>query len=285
MKDFSGKVAVITGAASGIGYALAAKCLAEGMQVVIADIDAEALNRAAEQLKTTGNEAVLAIATDVAREAELERLADTAFSHFGAVHLLFNNAGVGGRGNSITATKNDWNWIIGVNLMSVINGVRIFAPRMIAQNEPGHIINTASVAGLIGGVNAGYAVTKHGVVALTETLYTDLKQANAPIGTSVLCPGLINTNIMNSESYRPDYVTDATEAVAPSAEVQARQDMFRAALAQGMPPAQLADIVFEGIRAQRLYILTDSNFNDAILTRADNITSGTNPAVDLLSLE
>lgn len=279
MKDFAGKVAVVTGAASGIGFALAEKCLAEGMQVVMADIEAEALLRAAEKLMAGGNNAVLPVQTDVARLEALEELAETAFSRFGGVHLLFNNAGVGGRGTAVTSTTKDWEWIIGVNLMSVIHGVRIFAPRMLAQNEPGHIINTASVAGLIGGVNAGYAVTKHGVVALTESLYAELRQTAACIGASVLCPGLINTNIMDSASHRPAYVSDDIVHPEPSAEVQARMTAFRAALAEGMAPSQLADIVFDGIRAERLYILTHTDFNEIILGRANNICSGTNPVM------
>lgn len=285
MQEFSTRVAVVTGAASGIGYAIAQKCLAEGMRVVIADIDAQELDRAAARLAGDEPGTVLAVPTDVALEAQLEHLADTAFAHFGAVHLLFNNAGVGGRGNTLTATKKDWEWVIGVNLMSVINAVRIFAPRMIAQNEPGHIVNTASVAGLIGGVNPGYALTKHAVVALTESLYADLKQASACVGASVLCPGLINTNIMNSERHRPGYASDAASVAArPSDEILAKQEIFRVALANGMAPAQVAEIAFDGIRDGRLYILTHAEFNERIVNRANNIAAGVNPEVDLYSL-
>ncbi|MEM8768886.1 MAG: SDR family NAD(P)-dependent oxidoreductase, partial [Pseudomonadota bacterium] len=198
MQDFAGKVAVITGAASGIGRALTEKCIAEGMHVVMADIEEAVLEQAAAELQATTNNQVLPIVTNVAIEAELRKVCAEAVETLGGVHLLFNNAGVGGGGNAWTATQKDWDWVLGVNLWSVIYGLRVFIPQMISQGEPCHIVNTASVAGLIGGsTNALYSVTKHGVVALTENLYVDLQTEGTQIGCSVLCPGFVNTNIFD----------------------------------------------------------------------------------------
>ena len=277
MKDFSGKVAVITGAASGIGLALTKKCLAEGMQVVMADIQQDALDKAAANLQAEGTNNILPIRTDVSVQEEIEALAKTAVEQFGAVHLLFNNAGVGGGGTTWESTPKDWEWVIGVNLWSVIHGVRVFTPIMIEQDTECHIVNTASVAGLLGGVtNACYSVTKHGVVALTENLFADFKSQNLKVGTSVLCPGFINTNIHDSGRNRQERLTNEGDA-GPTAEQLEMRKNFKTFLEQGMQPEQLAEIVFDGIKAERLYILTHTDFDDPILNRAKNITSGTNP--------
>ncbi len=278
MRDFKGKVAVVTGAASGIGRALAEKCLSEGMHVVMADIEEAALAKAAEELSASGNNSILAVKTDVSVEAEIDALASKAIAEFGAVHLLFNNAGVGGSGNAWTATKKDWDWVLGVNLWSVIYGVGKFVPIMLEQDTECHIVNTASVAGLLGGsTNAGYSVTKHGVVALTENLHGDLKQVSTKVKTSVLCPGFVNTNIYDSGRNRPAHLENAEPAPEPDAERAAMIEMFREVLRNGMQPEQLAEIVFDGIRNERLYILTHEHFNDMIKQRAENITTGTNP--------
>lgn len=277
MKDFSGKVAVITGAASGIGLALTKKCLAEGMQVVMADIQQDALDNAAAALQAEGNNNILAIRTDVSVKEEIEALAKTAIEQFGAVHLLFNNAGVGGGGTTWESTEKDWEWVIGVNLWSVIHGVRVFTPLMIAQDTECHIVNTASIAGLLGGTtNACYAVTKHGVVALTENLYADLKNQNLKVSTSVLCPGFVNTNIHDSGRNRQQTLANDGDA-GPTEEQLENRKNFKVFLEQNMQPEQLAEIVFEGIKEEKLYILTHTDFNQMIQERAKNITSGTNP--------
>lgn len=278
MKEFKGKVAVITGAASGIGLALTKKCLAEGMNVVMADIEQAALESAAESLAKEGNNNILPVQVDVSIEAEIEKLKNQAIETFGAVHLLFNNAGVGGGGNSWMATKKDWDWVLGVNLWSVIYGLKTFIPQMLEQDTECHIVNTASVAGLLGGTtNAAYSVTKHGVVALTENCKVDLTAENAKIGISVLCPGFVNTNIHDSGRNRPGHL--ANENVEPvTPEVQARLDMFKQILAQGMQPDQIADIVFEAIRNDQLYIMSHDAFKPMVMERAQNITTGTNPS-------
>ena len=280
MQDFAGKVAVITGAASGIGKALTEKCIAEGMHVVMADIEQAVLDEVAADLQTTTNNQVVPVLANVALEAELSKVLDEAVGQLGGVHLLFNNAGVGGGGNAWTATQKDWDWVLGVNLWSVIYGLRVFVPQMLKQNEPCHIVNTASVAGLIGGsTNALYSVTKHGVVALTENLSVDLQAEGAQIGCSVLCPGFVNTNIFNSGRNRPAELANAEAPAAPTAEDEARLAMFQEILRQGMQPPEIADIVFDAIRADRLYILTHDHFAEMIRTRADNIVTGTDPVM------
>jgi len=285
MQDFAGKVAVITGAASGIGRALTEKCIAEGMHVVMADIEETALEQAAAELQVTTNNQVLPILTNVAIEAELRKVLNETLENLGGVHLLFNNAGVGGGGNAWNATQKDWDWVLGVNLWSVIYGLRVFIPQMIAQDTPCHIVNTASVAGLIGGsTNALYSVTKHGVVALTENLYVDLQAEETQIGCSVLCPGFVNTNIFNSSRNRPSDLANEAEPSAPTPEDEQRIAMFREILRQGMQPAEIADIVFDAVRDGRLYILTHDHFDEMIRTRADNIVSGTNPVMGQAAL-
>ncbi len=280
MQTFEGKVAVITGAASGIGLGLTERCLAEGMHVVMADIEEDVLNKAAEALRAEGNNSIVTVKTDVSVLAEIENLKQAALDSFGAVHLLFNNAGVGGGGNAWDATQKDWEWVIGVNLWSVIHGVRVFTPQMIAQGDECHIVNTASVAGLVGGsTNACYSVTKHGVVALTENLYRDLATARHNIGTSVLCPGFINTNIMDSGRNRPDHLQEAAVDEPVTPEQEKMRKLMADFLEKGMQPGELADIVFKGIRAERLYILTHEDFNEIIMSRAENITTGNNPPV------
>jgi len=278
MDTFEGKVAVITGAASGIGRGLAERCLAEGMHVVMADIEEAVLAEVSAELQAATNNTVLPVVTDVSSKAALQNVLDETMANFGAVHLLFNNAGVGGGGNAWTATQKDWDWVMGVNLWSVIHGLRIFVPQMITQNEPCHIVNTASIAGLLGGTtNALYSVTKHGVVALTENLFNDLQTENTKIGCSVLCPGFVNTNIFDSGRNRPDALKDSAEPVVISAEDEQRIAMFRQILREGLQPNDVADAVFDGIRSERLYILSHDHFDAMIKQRAENITSGTNP--------
>jgi NAD(P)-dependent dehydrogenase (short-subunit alcohol dehydrogenase family) len=278
MQEFEGRVAVITGAASGIGRALTEKCIAEGMHVVMADIEESVLNTVSTELQSTTNNKVLPVVTNVALESALQNVLKEAVDNFGGVHLLFNNAGVGGGGNAWTATQSDWDWVMGVNLWSVIYGLRVFVPQMISQDTPCHIVNTASVAGLIGGsTNALYSVTKHGVVALTENLYRDLHNENTQIGCSVLCPGFVNTNIFDSGRNRPDDLQNQMAPTAPTPEDEQRIAMFKEVLKQGMQPEDIAEVVFDGIRNDRLYVLSHDHFTDMIKLRADNITKGNNP--------
>jgi NAD(P)-dependent dehydrogenase (short-subunit alcohol dehydrogenase family) len=208
VKNFRDRVAVVTGAASGIGLALAERFAAEGMKVVMADIEAGALATASEALRRHAA-TVLAIRVDVSRPEDVERLADETYRAFGAAHVVCNNAGVGVIGAVHEHTLEDWQWVINVNLWGVIHGVRAFLPRMLAGGDEGHFVNTASIAGLTtSAFMSVYDVTKHGVVALSESMYKELTTTGAPIGVSVVCPGLINTNIMRSSRNRPESLAE-----------------------------------------------------------------------------
>jgi NAD(P)-dependent dehydrogenase (short-subunit alcohol dehydrogenase family) len=275
MRDFENKVAVVTGAASGIGNALAQKCLDEGMNVVLADIEEAALQRATEAFTAQGKNTVLPVRTDVSILEEIEALAEKAINEFGAVHLLFNNAGVGGAPSVLESTQADWEWVMGVNLWSVIHALRVFAPIMVAQDAEGHIVNTASMAGLVYGGGA-YGVTKHGVVALSESAHFELEQIGSKVKVSVLCPGFVQTNITDSTRNRQERYGQAAP-IELTEQQQARFQFFSEMINQGMPPAELADIVFDHIRREKLYILTHDNFNEMVEGRTRNILRGENP--------
>jgi NAD(P)-dependent dehydrogenase (short-subunit alcohol dehydrogenase family) len=203
MKELAGRVAVVTGAASGMGLAFAQRFADEGMSVVLADIESEPLAMAEASIRAKGAKA-LAVRTNVLEGGEIERLADAAFATFGNVHVLCNNAGVAGGAPAPVweAPLRDWDWVMGVNFYGVLRGIQAFLPRMLAKGEEGHIVNTASVAGLLTGANP-YSVAKQGVVCLTEGLYRDLRAAGAKVSASVLCPGWVNTQIGEAERNRP----------------------------------------------------------------------------------
>ena len=275
MKEFKGKVAVITGAASGIGRGLAERCASEGMKVALADVEEASLAKAENELKAAGG-TVLAVKTDVSKRGDVEELARRTLEAFGKVHLLFNNAGIGAGGSPWEATWNDWEWAIGVNLWGVIYGVKVFTPLMLAQNDECHIVNTSSTAGLVvGGMSAPYSVTKHGVVALSESLHVTLQARNALVKVSVLCPGLVSTNILDSERNRPVDLKNPPVELSP--QMRAGLDMFKAALAAAMPPKQVADIVFDAIRNEKFYIVTDPAWMEAVKARVDDVMQLENP--------
>jgi NAD(P)-dependent dehydrogenase (short-subunit alcohol dehydrogenase family) len=255
MEQFEGKVAVVTGAASGIGRALIDRFAAAGMKVVLADIEDEALAKAEAEVQSTGAE-TLALVTDVADRSSVEALNAAAVDRFGAVHVLCNNAGVsGGMGALWETTDKDWAWVMGVNLMGVVHGIQAFVPGMVERGQPGHVVNTSSVLGLATGGGSIYGVTKHAVTRLTEGLWYDLQAAGAPIGVSVLCPGMIATNIIASQRNRPADLQNEVVAAPPDAEQRMKfvQDLFAN---EGMPPAEVAEIVYEAIVADRFYVLT-----------------------------
>jgi NAD(P)-dependent dehydrogenase (short-subunit alcohol dehydrogenase family) len=275
MKEFKNKVAVITGAASGIGRGIAERCVSAGMKVVLADIDEANLTKAETELKTPGG-SVLGVRTDVSKRSDVELLARQALDAFGQVHLLFNNAGVAAGGAPWEATWNDWEWVIGVNLWGVIHGVKVFTPLMLAQNTECHIVNTSSTAGLIAGsFSAPYAVTKHAVVALSESLYLTLQQRNSLVKVSVLCPGLVRTNIANAESNRPTELRN--EPVTPTPEMEAGLAAFKAVIERSMPPLQVADVVFDAIQKEQFYILPHPEWTEVIRLRTDKLLRMENP--------
>src|SRR4029077_7169329 len=275
MKDFRGKVAVITGAASGIGRGMAERCVSEGMKVVLADIDEANLTKAETELKTAGG-TVLGVRTDVSKRSDVERLARQTLDAFGQVHLLFNNAGVAAGGAAWEATWNDWEWVIAVNLWGVIHGVKVFTPLMLAQNTECHIINTSSAAGLIVGGGFGpYPVTNHAVVALSESLYLTLQRRNSLVKVSALCPGLVRTNIANAERNRPAELRN--EPVTMTPEMQAGLAAFAAAMEASMLPLQVADVVFDAIKKEQFYILPHPEWTEVIQLRTDKLLRMENP--------
>jgi len=274
MREFAGKVAVITGAGSGFGREFARTGAALGMKLVLADIQADALEAVAEELRGGGAE-VLALRTDVSKAKDMEALADGAFEKFGSVHLLFNNAGVGGGGFAWENSVADWEWVLGVNVWSVIHGIRLFVPRMIAQDEQCHVVNTASVAGLLSAqMMAAYNVSKHAVVTLSETLFQDLRVAGAKIGVTVLCPAFVPTGISTSERNRPAEFP----AAEPTASQRAAAAATEKAVSSGkVTAAEVAGKVFDCIRENRFYCLTHPKILGSVAMRLEDILEGRNP--------
>jgi NAD(P)-dependent dehydrogenase (short-subunit alcohol dehydrogenase family) len=270
MQSFEGKTAVVTGGASGIGRALVDRCLAEGMNVVLADVEAAAIDRANDELRKVGDR-VLAVRTDVSRAEEVDSLAAAAFDRFERVHLLFNNAGVGAGRTVWESTLSDWTWVMGVNLWGVIHGVRSFVPRMLAQDEAGYVVNTASIAGLVKSHHsAPYGVTKHAVVALTEQLSVEFERTGAKLKAAALCPSWVNTRINEGGRNRPDSLKNPEQQGA-TAEMQQRWEQMQEAVRGATPPAVIADDVFAGLRAGKLYLLPHPESKAWVERRFDGI--------------
>ncbi len=275
MKEFRDKVAVITGAASGIGKALAGHCVSLGMKTVLADIEKPALAQAEQEFKAKGA-AVLAVATDVSKADDVAALAHKALDAFGAVHLLFNNAGVGAGYTVWESTLADWQWVLGVNLWGVIHGVRIFVPIMLAQDTECHIVNTASAAGILPyHPSSPYQVSKHAVVALSENLYYSLAYRKSKIKASVLCPGWVKTRIMDSGRNRPTELQNEPRYPGDESVVKSMNE----ALDAGISPDQFADQVFLAIQAEQFYILTHPEYNPLVQRRMEDIVQQRNPTL------
>ena len=270
-----GRVAVVTGAASGIGLGLCERFTAERMAVVMADVEEPALSEAAAKLAAQGA-SVLPVRTDVSSAEQVEALRDEALRAFGAVHLLCNNAGVGGpHGPLWQVPAGDWEWVLRVNLGGVINGIRAFVP-LLAGQDAAHIVNTASVFGVFAGALGPYGISKHAIVALSETLYFQLRSEAPKVGLSVLCPGAVRTRFGSSARNRPAWAGPAPE---PSdAERTSAEQFGRLQELAGADPADVAAAVVEGIRSQRFYILTSVNRNEAIRRRGEEIVAGGPPA-------
>ena len=283
MKDFEGRVAVVTGAGSGMGLAFSHRFAEAGMKVVLADIESEPLAMAEAAIKAQGGD-VLAVRTNVMTESDVNALADQAFSTYGNVHILCNNAGVAATAAQLRARPwetplEDWDWTFGVNFMGVLYGIRAFVPRMLENGEEGHIVNTASLAGLLTAANP-YNVSKHAVVCLTEGIYKEFREMGAKLSASVLCPGLINTAILDAERNRPADMGSLTDVSALRPEIQEFVTGFEAALKAGLEPSDVAELVLDCIRDDKFYIVpAQENFLGAVKLRMDDIVEQRNPTM------
>ncbi|WP_370263906.1 SDR family NAD(P)-dependent oxidoreductase [Limnobacter sp.] len=276
MNNLNGKTAVVTGAASGIGLALAKHAAAQGMNVVMADIDETALSNAAADLNVPADR-LLTVPTDVRHASAIKHLADASYAKFGAVHLLFNNAGVALARTTWEHTADDWQWVLQVNLMSVVHGISEFLPRMQAQGGAAHVVNTASVAGFVSYPGmAAYNVSKHGVVTLSETLHTELQLTQSPVQVHLLCPAWGPTGIGNAQRNRP---ADVAQTVLPTEGLSAQLNKrIGKAIASGQLTADdMATATFDALRENRFYIIPHRNINTAIEERAQNILQQRNP--------
>jgi NAD(P)-dependent dehydrogenase (short-subunit alcohol dehydrogenase family) len=265
MKTLEGKVAAVTGAASGLGRAMALAFAGKGMHVALADVDEPGLNSTLNEVQSRGVRA-FAMRVDVSRYQEVEAFCSKAIAQFGATHVVCNNAGVSALGAAWENTLADWQWILGVNLWGVIHGVRAFVPRLLAQGE-GHVVNTGSVAGLISPPGMGaYCVTKHAVVALSESLYHDLRLRGSPVGVSVLCPAYVPTGIADSERNRP------RELLNPGKNPSKEEAMLKKAMASGKLSADdVARAVVTAVKEERFYVLTHPRIKGAIRARMEDL--------------
>jgi NAD(P)-dependent dehydrogenase (short-subunit alcohol dehydrogenase family) len=275
VKDLNGRVAVVTGGASGIGRGMAEIFLERGMKVVVADLEAKALAATVAELKVGGGE-VVGVECDVSNSDSVERLRDESLSHFGAVHVLCNNAGVAGGASGATweAPQADWDWVMGVNLMGVIYGIRHFVPVMIDQGVPAHVVNTSSMAGLVHGMGI-YGVTKHAVVALSESMFSELKAAGHEIGVSVLCPGWVRTRILESERNRPE--APRPDPGPQRAEAEVFREIVGKLIEAGMDPLDVGRLVADSIESNQFYVLPHPKWLNVVENRMKRILEQEDP--------
>jgi NADP-dependent 3-hydroxy acid dehydrogenase YdfG len=274
IKNFHGKTAVITGAGSGFGREFARRGAQLGMNLVLVDIQKDALMAVADEVSKTAP-GVIAQVVDVSKGAQMDALAIDAVKAFGKVHLLFNNAGVAAGGLMWEHSQADWEWVLGVNVWGVVHGVRAFVPGMIAHGEDGHIVNTASVAGLLSAPTMGvYNVSKHSVVALSETLYNDLRLVKSSISASVLCPAFVPTGIHLSERNRPIELSPGE--LTPS--MVASQKASGKAVTSGKVSAlEVSDLTFKAIEEDKFYIITHQKIMNSVALRLDDVREQRNP--------
>lgn len=277
MESLVGKVAVVTGAASGIGLALAKRFATDGMRVVMADIEQPALEAAASDLMATGTD-VLAVITDTSIEPDVEALAAATVDRFGAVHVVCNNAGVGSRGLTIAdLPKRDFEWVLGVNLWGVIHGIRAFLPLLTRQGE-GHIVNTASVSGLYHLPRMGpYNASKAAVIALSETLKFELDAENSPVGVSVLCPSWVRTNISTAARNVPERLAYELSPQQAAEMVEYKSRRKQQLQSEALEADDVAVQVRDAVLANRFYVITHAGSIDNMRDRFDRIIAGENP--------
>ena len=272
MKDFKGKNGVITGAASGIGYALAEKLAKEGMNIILADIEQDALDTAVEKISQHGVE-TLGVRADVMQKDQVGHLFNESIKAFDKVNFLCNNAGVA---STVLADgiweldDKDWEWVLGVNFYGTLYGLQLFVPHMIKHNEKGHVLNTISLAGILPGEGI-YGVSKHAALALSESLWQGLRDAKSKIGASVLCPGFVNTNIIESNRNRPDDLTSENKTNF------ILKKLASTVLKRGKEPDEIADVTFDAIKHGHFYILPHTNYDEMINERYSRILARTEP--------
>lgn len=273
MKAFKDRVAVITGGAGGIGRAMAERFATAGMKIVLADVESGALNRAAREMRAAGHQ-VLAVRTDVSKAASVAALARKTVAAFGGVHVLCNNAGIypPDRFSPVwEAPLEDWQWALDVNLYGIVHGIRTFMPIMLASGAEGHVVNTASLAGIISGSgSAVYGATKHAVVRLSEAMYASLREQKAKVDVSVLCPGVVQTGIFQSERNRPGKL----RGVGAPSKYKSLGDI---PMQNAMAPADVAEQVFNAVRSRQFYVITTAGYDDAIRDRMEAILARRNP--------
>jgi NAD(P)-dependent dehydrogenase (short-subunit alcohol dehydrogenase family) len=276
MEELSDRVAVVTGAASGIGAALVDELVAEGMKVVMADIETDALDAAVARVRGDGGD-VVGVRCDVSERDQVEALAASAVERYGAVHLVANNAGVAIGGPSWEISRADWEWVLGVDLWGVIHGVSVFTP-LIIEAGGGHIVNTASMAGLTSTpFMAPYNVAKHGVVTLSETLFTELSLTHPEVGVTVVCPGWVRTGINRSERNRPGGEVEPEAADEAADDRLALRGLVDDLIGQGLEPSDVARRIVAAVRSGTFWVLTHTEWSAMVARRTDNILAGRAP--------
>lgn len=275
--ELQGKVAVITGGASGMGRAFADRFARAGMRVVLADIEQEALDTAVQELRATGAEAI-GVRTDVSSETQMKAMADRALTEFGSVNVVCLNAGVsGGNGPIETLTEADWKWTLGVNVWGIIHGISAFLPHL-KEHGDGHIVITASIAGLTSFPGAApYNTSKHAAIAIAETMFSELRDAGSTVGVSCLCPGIVSTRIIESERNRPEELRRPHIPAEPTAEQMGMHKAVLEIFGQAKPPHEVAALVHDAVVEKRFWIFTDEVYTPSIHARLDSIRDRQDP--------
>jgi NAD(P)-dependent dehydrogenase (short-subunit alcohol dehydrogenase family) len=277
MESLSGKTAVVTGGASGMGRAFAERFARAGMHVVVADVEAPALDAAVAELSAHGTR-VLGVRTDVADAASVRELATRSFEEFGTVNVVCLNAGVsGGNGPIETLTAADWAWTLGVNVFGITHGISAFLPHL-KEHGDGHVVITASIAGLTSFPGAApYNTSKHAAVAIAETMFSELRDAGSGVGVTCLCPGIVRTRIIESERNRPEPLRRPGVPDAPTDQQAQASAAVREIFGQAKPPAEVADLVHDAVLAKQFWVFTDEVYTPSIHARLDSIRDRTDP--------
>jgi len=279
MKDLNGKVAVITGGASGLGKAFAEKFGSAGMKLALADVEVPVLEETVANLRSTGIDAI-GIPCDVSDAESVKNFSDSVFSEFGAAHLLCLNAGVAATGPIVESSLEEWKWVLGVNLYGIIHGLDAFLPQLVQQNE-GHVVMTASIAGHTSFANmASYNASKHATVTIAETLFAEMKEANLDVGVSCLCPGFVATNIFTSDRNKPEEVQTALAEPPSEEEVTQREAALEWLRANALQPGFVADLVHDAVVEKKFWIFTEESHTHAVKARHSEIQERRDPTAE-----